>query len=865
MAIFRCKMCGGDIEVMEGTSTCTCEFCGTQQTIPTVKEEELQVLFNRANVLRIKSEFDKAAEIYEKILQKSESEAEAYWGLILCKYGIEYVEDPQTFRRVPTCHRASYDAVTADEDYRNAVRYADSIQREIYEREAKAIDEIQRGIVTLAQKEEPYDVFICYKETDENGQRTQDSVIANDIYYQLVQEGFQVFYAAITLENKLGTEYEPYIFSALNTAKVMLSIGTRPEYFQAVWVKNEWSRFLKIMKEDRSKLLIPCYKDMDPYELPEEFIHLQAQDMGKIGFINDIVRGIRKVIIKKEMVAGGTTETQASAPVYSFNITALIKRGNMALEDHEWDKADGFFEKVLNQDAECAEAYVGKLLAAKKVSTISEYIEKLKMQYKNATAERLKACPEETAYIKKAEEDYALPGYQDKETIEKLYFYDRSYQSFLSCRNEQKEKQLSELAGEKLLNRAKQYAKGELRQEIENGLRIVEETLSARIAQAQEEDMESIARVTEAYKAHIKEADDKAKHLRADAESRQEQDYQTCVAAMKASAEIQEYERIGEKLKSMNGYRDTTELAEKCQEEVERLREEKRLEIERRTAAKQRKEKRTVSVVAAVVAAAIVAGLVATYIIIPDHEYNTAVALMNEADYIGAYELLDALDNYKDSTELKNSIENEYQMALFQSAEIGSEVAFGTYEQDNNNENGQEPIEWIALEKNDDRLLLISKDILDCRQYHLDDTNTDITWEDCSLRSWLNETFYDAAFSVEEQAMIKETTVMADKNPEYATNPGNNTVDKVFLLSITEVEKYFGTDEERQCEATSYAVANGANEDYKGDYIWWLRSPGYSSNYAAYVDTSGYIEYYGDYVASNWNCVRPALWINLEP
>ena len=146
-------------------------------------------------------------------------------------------------------------------------------------------------------------MFLCYKETDENGKRTQDSVIANDIYYQLTQEGLKVFYAAITLEDKLGQEYEPYIFAALNSARVMLVIGTKPQHFTAVWVKNEWSRFLKLMKSNRSKLLIPCYRDMDAYELPEEFAHLQAQDMSKIGFINDIVRGIRKVVGKETPVA----------------------------------------------------------------------------------------------------------------------------------------------------------------------------------------------------------------------------------------------------------------------------------------------------------------------------------------------------------------------------------------------------------------------------------------------------------------------------------------------------------------------------------------------------------------------------------
>lgn len=174
--------------------------------------------------------------------------------MILCKYGIEYVEDPATFKQVPTCHRASYDAVVSDEDYKNALRYADDQQRKIYEKEAADIDEIQKGILALAQKESPYDVFICYKETDEDGKRTQDSVLANDIYHQLTGEGLKVFYAAITLEDKLGKEYEPYIFSALHTAKVMLVFGTKLEYLSAVWVRNEWSRFLMSLLTCRHRI-----------------------------------------------------------------------------------------------------------------------------------------------------------------------------------------------------------------------------------------------------------------------------------------------------------------------------------------------------------------------------------------------------------------------------------------------------------------------------------------------------------------------------------------------------------------------------------------------------------------------------------
>ena len=271
MALFKCKMCGGDLEVIEGAGIAECEYCGTKQTVPLAMDENLQNLFNRANTLRMKSEFDKAEQLYEKIIQADETQSDAYWGLILCRYGIEYVDDPKTFKKIPTCHRASYASIIADEDYKAAIRYADATQRALYEQQAKEIDRIQKDILALAQNEEAYDVFICYKETDANGRRTQDSVMANDIYYQLSQEGFKVFYAAITLEGKLGSAYEPIIFAALNSAKVMLVIGTKPEYFQAVWVKNEWSRFLKIIKNDRSKMIIPCYRDMDAYDLPEEF------------------------------------------------------------------------------------------------------------------------------------------------------------------------------------------------------------------------------------------------------------------------------------------------------------------------------------------------------------------------------------------------------------------------------------------------------------------------------------------------------------------------------------------------------------------------------------------------------------------
>ena len=124
MAIIKCKMCGGDLHLAEGASTAECEYCGSVQTVPKVDDEKKLTLFARANRLRSACEFDKAAGVYEAIVADFPEEAEAYWGLVLCTYGIEYVEDPASMEYVPTCHRASFDPISGDENYLLALEYA---------------------------------------------------------------------------------------------------------------------------------------------------------------------------------------------------------------------------------------------------------------------------------------------------------------------------------------------------------------------------------------------------------------------------------------------------------------------------------------------------------------------------------------------------------------------------------------------------------------------------------------------------------------------------------------------------------------------------------------------------------------------
>ena len=357
MPNLKCKMCGGTMEIDAKQSVAVCQYCGTRQTLPRLDSARIAGLYERAELLRRGNDFDKAAAVYEQIVSLAPNDAEAYWSLVLCRYGIEYVEDPASHKRVPTINHVQFGSILEDTDYLSALQNADDEQKSVYIAEAKAIEAIQKVYLAISERENPFDVFICYKETDNNGKRTMDSVLANDLYHQLTQERLKVFFSRITLEDKLGTEYEPYIFAALNSAKVMVVLGTRPEYFSAVWVRNEWSRFLALIKNGEQKVLIPAYRDMSPYDLPEEFSHLQALDMSRLGFMQDLIRGIKKILGTENVVGAASVAT-----------SPLLRRAFLFLENREWKNAESHCDRILDQEPENAQAYVCKLMAELQVS-----------------------------------------------------------------------------------------------------------------------------------------------------------------------------------------------------------------------------------------------------------------------------------------------------------------------------------------------------------------------------------------------------------------------------------------------------------------------------------------------------------------
>lgn len=1007
--IIKCKMCGGDIDFIPGATYGTCEYCGSTSTIPQAEDENKLNRYNRANHFRRQCEFDKAVAAYEKILEQDDTDAEAHWGAVISRFGIEYVEDPATHQRIPTCHRVQVASILTDEDYLAAVENApDEESRRIYQEEAARIAEIQKGILAISANEKPYDVFICYKETDENGQRTRDSQWAQDVYYGLTEQGLKVFFSRITLEDKLGQQYEPYIFAALNSAKVMVVIGSRPEYFNAVWVKNEWSRYLSLMKHDHKRLLIPCYRDMDPYDLPEELSMLQSQDMSKIGFMQDLLRGIQKVMQQPTSAPQVVRVETATAETNAPGVTSLLKRAALFLEDGDTASAREYYDRVLDIDPECAEAYMGKVCAetgcrkesdlgalnycvdmrgdwqkavrfasAGQKQTYEGYMASVRARVEEHCHELAIdcACAVAVGRGSRAKMDDALKSYRancltkgsestDYSAEENASWHLAGYQSIrntlaqMIADNDPRDvtegmlkvaaAMFGQIKGEEARAQQCLALAEQARQKV-----IYEKASARRAAIGMPDlmdaaDLEALAKQFGQIPGY-KDAKQQAEQCLQDAETTRETVYNDAVEAMQ-EAEKGNFSFKWEKAirmlarEGLNGYRDVEELRKQAEQRYEECR---NAEEKERIAKERRKKTLTIAAVVVVMIACAIAWCIPN-VIVPMINYHQAVALRENGQYGEAAAVFAELGDYSDAAQQLS--ETKYQQAValreagqyddaiaafaelgdysdaaqqlsemkYQQANnlnaaarydeayaiyvtltgykdvdkllaeddnmiaaardakfaVGNYVSFGTYPQTKAG-NDATPIEWLVLARDGNKALLISRYGLDAQPYNKD--NTSVTWETCTLRTWLNGMFYNKAFSSAEQAAILTTNVDNSKSQCYSgwnTSGGNNTQDKVFLLSYAEASKYFGvtynsSNTKSRVAPTAYAIAQGAgkNSSYKtADGIdagwWWLRSPGAYQSSAAGVRTGGSL-FFND-VNYDSGSVRPALWVNIE-
>lgn len=383
-----CKTCGGPVNRIGNYYVC--EYCRNQWEIDSGNDIHAVERANAWAALR-DGDFEKAVELFENIIAKENQNHEAYWGRALALGGIVYVTDLNENKKVPTCNNITEQSFIKSSDVQKAISLAPTDIAGSYQQQAEYIEKVRVEWLEKASKEPAYDVFISFKDSDrEHGiDRTQDSVDAQDLYNALTAEGYKVFFSRISLRDRISEQYEPYIYNAIQTAKVMIVFGEKPEYFNAVWLKNEWMRFKnRIEKGEKHKnSLVVAYKNMNPGDLPAMLRSRQCLNAADMTFLSDLNRHIRRIIdeakkkvhLDKIEITGGQIAKKATTLAVNTVQTREIGVGAVAatsigekqtlslietyLEATQWNEAARLIDDVLFENPGCAKAIWCGLLA----------------------------------------------------------------------------------------------------------------------------------------------------------------------------------------------------------------------------------------------------------------------------------------------------------------------------------------------------------------------------------------------------------------------------------------------------------------------------------------------------------------------
>lgn len=579
----------------------------------------------------------------------------------------------------------------------------------------------------------------------------------------------------------------------------------------------------------------------------------------------------RIFVTKKGAGPNGSNMQQGGIARVSGDPKVLLERAFMFLEDSDWDKADIYCESVLDQNPKCAEAYLGKLMAE---------VEIRKKEDLSKAKEPLDRSDNYRKVMRFADESLR----EHLSNAKEVQHNEQLYAEAMACMTAASDEEACRNAAQKFSSLGN-YKDASVRREqcLQRADRIIADRIW-REETKRKEDIYSRA--------------EKCMH----------------------KGTIESYNTAIQLYESVPNFRSSAAQISECRRKIEDL---EAKETARQIAAEKAKKKaKKIAIIAApIVCVCIAFVIVLNAVIIPNQKYNEAMDLIDSGDYESAYALLEeigkndviatnkydrAMDliesgDYKSAyallEELGDSdaiISNKYDraVALMESGDydsarllfkglhykdsderetqckieiaktkgVGDEVILGTWEQDGNEENGRENIEWLVLEKRDNRMLLISDKCLAHKEYNSADS--DVTWETCSLRKWMNSEFINSIFNAKEKEIIQETYLPADKNPRFDTDPGNATTDRLFLLSVPEVEKYFPSDDTKDCRA----IGSVSSYNYVG---WWLRTPGYDQSSAMYVGAVfNKIDYIGvaayDNIIGLPICVRPAMWISID-
>lgn len=549
------------------------------------------------------------------------------------------------------------------------------------------------------------------------------------------------------------------------------------------------------------------------------------------------------------------------------SLSSLLKKGKDLLQKGQFDLAKRCFESYIGFDSSNEDAHLGYLMAETKTNTSEElfaYYEKLYSD--NGSANR-KAIEEKKDHINEIAEKYSIPGMLSKEKIRRQYIYDLTYESQYDNRIRQREQIADKINNEASLTWLCEYGS----QEIKKGFADLFYAYDARIRKSEEDDDVQVRRIRSEYEDFVAKKDNEIRSLYLDL--------------------------IREK-----NTRQTSRPEKPVKEKTKVVQPEKKVQKETpKQETKKPNRERTALFVSLV--AVILIGLFGAFYYSKNlnklNDYDEALRLAERGDYGAALEIFEKLGDYKESAyytkEMKyqkaealykkgqfyesialfanlrfndsdarvNAIEKE----LIRKAEVGESVYLGTYEQDNDEKNGEEPIEWIVLDKQNGRVLLISRFGLDAQKYS--SSFKEVYWQDSSIRSWLNGYFLENAFSKADQNEIVQTTLLSesvsdnendDSETAESTSELQKTRDMIFLLSQEDLENYYPNKEERRCEATKYVASKGIRTGADSSCNWWLRSSSMKRDLTAQVVSAidGSIE---DFNYEIENVVRPAMWV----
>ena len=331
MASFKCKVCSGTLTIEnDGNGSAICDYCGTHQIIPAIRDNRVVDLFSRANKLRMDREYVYATSIYESIVAEYPKEAEAYWGICLCKYGVEYLDSYGISYNKIFCHIIRDNSIFEDADYQNAILFSGSVQKEMYKNEAEQINNFQNTIKISNDNSLNTDIYVCCFENDTNLR------IVEEIYRELSQKGYIVYREIVRDYDDINSDKLVLSFQALKTSKTIIIVSDNAETFSNSIIRSKWEYFQK--KKIEISNIICCINKSNIIELPNALKGIASVlDISQNGYIQDLLYGLSK--LNNNVSVETDTETE-----HLTNL--MLESTEKCISDSNWKKAKEFINKL---------------------------------------------------------------------------------------------------------------------------------------------------------------------------------------------------------------------------------------------------------------------------------------------------------------------------------------------------------------------------------------------------------------------------------------------------------------------------------------------------------------------------------------